>query len=136
MNQVSCCGKKLLPLTLEKLENEWHVISDHPMTKDHSIAFVTLLTGDTVVTRKLYPEWNIETRLPYFRHGILVWYCQHGLFYFTGHKKCGTKNRTAFSFLLPNLIALIINKLMLADTALQHRVRAAAASCGISGSAT
>ena len=46
--QVSCCGKKLLPLTpqkasddqtvtLEKLENEWHVISDHPMTKDHSI---------------------------------------------------------------------------------------------------
>lgn len=91
--QVSCCGKKLLPLTpqkasdsqtltLEKLENEWHVISDHPMTKDHSIAFVTLLTGDTVVTRKLYPEWNMETRLPYFRHGILVWYCnQHGLFY-------------------------------------------------------
>ena len=84
MNQVSCCGKKLLPLTpqmasdsqtltLEKLENEWHVISDHPMTKDHSIAFVTLLTGDTVVTRKLYPEWNIEIRLPYFRHGILVW---------------------------------------------------------------
>lgn len=93
MNQVSCCGKKLLPLTpqmasdsqtltLEKLENEWHVISDHPMTKDHSIAFVTLLTGDTVVMRKLYPEWNMETRLPYFRHGILVWYCnQHGLFY-------------------------------------------------------
>lgn len=71
--QVSCCGKKLLTLTLEKLENEWHVISDHPMTKDHSIAFVTLLTGDTVVTRKLYPEWNIEIRLPYFRHGILVW---------------------------------------------------------------
>ena len=65
--------KKLLTLTLEKLENEWHVISDHPMTKDHSIAFVTLLTGDTVVTRKLYPEWNIEIRLPYFRHGILVW---------------------------------------------------------------
>lgn len=51
MNQVICCGKKLL-------------------------------TGDTVVTRKRYPEWNIETRLPYFRHGILVWYCnQHGLFY-------------------------------------------------------
>ena len=58
MNQVSCCGKKLLTLTLEKLENEWHVISDHPMTKDHSIAFVTLLTGDTVVTRERYPEWN------------------------------------------------------------------------------
>lgn len=74
--------QKLLTLTLEKLENEWHVISDHPMTKEHSIAFVTLLTGDTVVTRKLYPEWNMETRLPYFRHGILVWYCnQHGLFY-------------------------------------------------------
>lgn len=74
MNQVSCCGKKLLPLTLEKLENEWHVISDHPMTKDHSIAFVTLLTGDTVVTRKLYPEWNIETRLPVLspRHSRLV----------------------------------------------------------------
>lgn len=31
--------------------------------------------------RQLYPEWGAQTRLPYFAHGTLLWYCtQHGLF--------------------------------------------------------
>ncbi|MDY3711900.1 MAG: hypothetical protein SO044_05755 [Agathobaculum sp.] len=53
------------------------------MTKAHHIAFVALLTGDTLLLRRLYPEWDMQTRLPAFaRHGMLLWYCtQHGLFY-------------------------------------------------------
>ena len=34
------------------------------------------------VLRKQYPEWNLQTRLPVFAHGRLLWYCtRHGLFY-------------------------------------------------------
>ena len=40
-----------------------------------------LVNEDTVVLRRLYPEWGAQTRLPYFAHGTLLWYCtQHGLF--------------------------------------------------------
>ena len=32
--------------------------------------------------RKLYPEWNLQTRIPRFGHGMLVWNCsRHGLFW-------------------------------------------------------
>lgn len=90
---VSCCGKILSPLLpskaeeseelhVELVENEHFVSSDHEMTKGHYIAFVALLTGDTLVLRKQYPEWNLQTRIPRMGHGMLVWYCtQHGLFY-------------------------------------------------------
>jgi transcriptional regulator with XRE-family HTH domain len=90
---VSCCGKKLKPeelkkadqnerLDVEMIENEYFISSEHEMTKDHYISFTALLTGDTVMLRKQYPEWNIQTRIPAFAHGMLVWYCtKHGLFY-------------------------------------------------------
>ncbi len=90
---VSCCGRKLQPLPLQKadsshqlqlehIETEWFVSSTHGMTRDHFISFVALLTGDTLVLRKLYPEWDLATRIPFLRHSILIWYCtQHGLFY-------------------------------------------------------
>ena len=52
------------------------------MERGHHIAFIALLTGDTAVVRRLYPEWGLETRLPYFAHGLLLWYCtEDGLFY-------------------------------------------------------
>ena len=42
---------------------------------------MALLTGDTMVMKRLYPEWGLEVRLPYFAHGTLLWYCtRHGLF--------------------------------------------------------
>ena len=90
---ISCCGKKLPVLTLQeaedtekltvgKIENEFFISTDHEMTKDHYITFVAILTGDSIMLRKQYPEWNIQTRIPYFGHGMLVWYCtKHGLFY-------------------------------------------------------
>lgn len=90
---ISCCGKKLqelIPkkaentdkLVVELMENEYYIESDHAMTKDHYISFVALLTGDSIMLRKQYPEWNIQIRIPCFGHGMLLWYCtKHGLFY-------------------------------------------------------
>jgi transcriptional regulator with XRE-family HTH domain/desulfoferrodoxin (superoxide reductase-like protein) len=90
---ISCCGRKLLPLTpqkaeknerlsIETIETEFFISSDHVMTRKHFISFVAFLTGDTVILRKLYPEWDLQTRIPFFKHGMLIWYCtQHGLFY-------------------------------------------------------
>ena len=87
---VSCCGRTLLPLepqkpeeplSVEKIDDSWFVSSPHPMDKDHYVSFVALLTGDTLFLRRLYPEWDLQTRIPAFGHGILLWYCtQHGLF--------------------------------------------------------
>lgn len=90
---VSCCGKKLKALTPEKaeetnrlnvevIENEFFISSEHEMTREHYISFIAFLTGDTLILRKQYPEWNLQTRFPFFSHGRLIWYCtQHGLFY-------------------------------------------------------
>ena len=67
---------------MEIIENDYFISSDHEMSKDHYISFVAFLTGDTVLLRKQYPEWNLQTRLPVFAHGRLLWYCtRHGLFY-------------------------------------------------------
>ena len=69
-------------VSLEQVEDEVFLHMDHPMTKSHYISFVAFLTGDTVLLRKQYPEWNLQTRLPVFAHGRLLWYCtRHGLFY-------------------------------------------------------
>ncbi len=83
---VSCCGKPLEALTARKaepeerlsvelIENEYFVSSPHEMTKEHYVAFVALLTGDAVILRKMYPEWDLQTRIPRLAHGLLVWYC-------------------------------------------------------------
>lgn len=90
---VSCCGKKLPALTpqkapegerlqVERIEEDYFISTDHPMEKGHYISFVALLTGDSILLRKQYPEWDLQLRLPAFAHGKLLWYCtQHGLFY-------------------------------------------------------
>ena len=52
------------------------------MTKDHYITFVALLTGDTLIMRKQYPEWDLQTSIPRIAHGRLIWHCsKHGMFY-------------------------------------------------------
>lgn len=90
---VSCCARKLQPLnakkasgdeklTVQKIENEYFVSSEHEMTKEHYISFAAIITGDSIFLKKQYPEWNLQTRFPCFGHGILVWHCtKHGLFY-------------------------------------------------------
>lgn len=90
---VSCCGKKLTAmqpvkaaegekLQVELIENDYFVTSSHEMTKEHYLTFVALLTGDTLILRKQYPEWNLQARIPRIGHGMLIWHCnRHGLFY-------------------------------------------------------
>ena len=90
---ISCCGKKLQPLeavkaqegeklSVENIENDYYISSDHPMLKEHYISFVALLTGDTLTLKKQYPEWDLQVRITGRTHGKLLWYCtEHGLFY-------------------------------------------------------
>ena len=90
---VSCCGKRLEAsqpqkaegedrLTVETVENGLFITSGHPMSKDHYITFAALLTGDSLILRRQYPEWGLQVRLPAIGHGRLLWCCsRHGLFY-------------------------------------------------------
>lgn len=90
---VSCCGRPMeaaVPqkaedgerLTVQRVEDEWFVTADHPMTKEHFISFTALVTGERLQLVKHYPEWNLEVRFPARGHGMLLWYCTaHGLFY-------------------------------------------------------
>lgn len=90
---ISCCGKRLKAakaekaddeekLTVEIIENDYYITAKHQMDREHYIAFAALLTGDGIMLRKLYPEWDLQVRIPAFAHGKLLWYCtKHGLFY-------------------------------------------------------
>ena len=90
---VSCCGKKLSAqqpvkagedekLKVEIIDDNYFITSEHPMTREHHITFIALLTGDSIMLRKQYPEWDLQVRIPTFAHGKLIWYCtKHGLFY-------------------------------------------------------
>ena len=90
---ISCCGRKLQPmeavkasdeekLSVENIENDYFISSNHPMEKEHYISFVAFLTGDTLTFKKQYPEWDLQVRIPGRTHGKLLWYCtEHGLFY-------------------------------------------------------
>lgn len=89
--EVICCGRKLEALTparpdeahmltLEPVEDEWYVTSSHPMERGHSITFVALATGAELKWIRLWPEWDLQLRLPR-RHGLLLWHCSRdGLF--------------------------------------------------------
>ena len=90
---VSCCGRKLQAvspvkaedsekLTVQRIERDFFVSSAHEMTKEHYITFVALLTADSILLKKQYPEWDLQVRIPAFGHGRLLWHCsKHGLFY-------------------------------------------------------
>ena len=89
---VTCCGQTLQALTpqapdeahrltAELSDGAWYLTSSHPMQREHYLSFAALVDEDTLVLRRLYPEWDAQTRLPYFAHGTLLWYCtRHGLF--------------------------------------------------------
>lgn len=90
---ISCCGRKLEALeaqknkaehvlTVENIEDEWYVTTEHEMTKAHYISFIAFVTGEKLLVIKQYPEWGIHMRLPKLGHGMLYSYCtQHGLSY-------------------------------------------------------
>lgn len=88
---ISCCGINLPPLeaeeisethqiTIEKVEDEFFITVNHPMTKSHFISFLAYITTDKVQFIKFYPEGNAETRIQLRGSGYLYIYCnKHGL---------------------------------------------------------
>ena len=83
---VICCGALLEPMEMKKaeadeslrvelIEDEYFISSDHEMTKEHYIAFVAMVKGDTLIFKRTYTEWNLEMRMPRLRAAMLVWYC-------------------------------------------------------------
>ncbi|MCT4604939.1 MAG: helix-turn-helix domain-containing protein [Marinisporobacter sp.] len=88
---ISCCGRKLVPLaykehdkehkiTIDEIENDYYITIDHEMTKNHYISFVAYVSFDQVLLVKLYPEQNAEVRIPKQKKGKIYVYCsKHGL---------------------------------------------------------
>ena len=89
---LSCCGRTLEPLPIQKpdeehklafdpVEDEWFLTSSHPMEKEHYLSFAALVTGDQSIVIRRWPEWDFQVRFPKRGHGMLYWYCtRHGLF--------------------------------------------------------
>lgn len=88
----SCCGSTMFPqeaeepdadhaFSIERIEDDWYVTLDHPMTKDHYISFVAYATMDGICFKKLYPEQSVQPRFHITGRGRIFLYCnQHGLF--------------------------------------------------------
>lgn len=88
----SCCGVNLVPLeaeepdeghciNVERVEDEWYVTLDHPMTKDHFITFIAYVTSDGATIKKLYPEQEAAVRFRIGMSGVMYACCnRHGLF--------------------------------------------------------
>ena len=89
---ISCCGIRLPALEAEeadpahrleaeKAEDEIYITSEHPMSKEHHLAFIAYMTADRCEMKALYPEGSAESRFFYRGSGWLYCCCnQHGLF--------------------------------------------------------
>ena len=87
-----CCGVTLPPLEaedpdedhgicVEKMEDDWYITMDHPMTKTHHITFVAYVTADRILLQRTYPEQDCALRFPRMGFGRLYANCNHhGLF--------------------------------------------------------
>jgi desulfoferrodoxin (superoxide reductase-like protein) len=90
--EVSCCGKKLDSLELkdcnerhqilaDKVEDEYFVHMNHPMTKEHFMPYLAAVREDGVEIKKFYPEENCETRFKMSKVQGIVAVCNlHGGF--------------------------------------------------------
>ena len=88
----SCCGSQLISQEAEEpdehhnatvtyLDGSWHVLIDHPMTKQHYISFIAYVTSGGIQLTKPYPEQEAEVRIPANGSGYLYFFCnQHDLF--------------------------------------------------------
>lgn len=89
---VSCCGIPLPPLEpeapdethglrVDRVEDEYLVTADHPMTKDHFLSFLAAVSDGTVQLKKLYPEGGALARFRIDGVRRVYGYCnRHGLF--------------------------------------------------------
>ena len=88
---MSCCGITLPALeaevtdenhsiSIEKVEDEYYITVNHPMTKEHYISFMAYVTSNKFEMIKLYAQGDAETRFSLRGHGNLYVYCnKHGL---------------------------------------------------------
>ena len=87
---VTCCSRQLdvlterelvadieisMKATIEVLERELYISFDHPMSKEHYLAFVALVNHERVYFDRLYPEQSASTRLPNLSNAQLYVYC-------------------------------------------------------------
>lgn len=89
---VCCCGINLLPLeteennpqhtlSMEPVEDEYYLSSQHPMTKNHYISFIAAFGDDSCEIIKLYPEGNCQARIKARNTRRIYCYCnRHGLY--------------------------------------------------------
>lgn len=89
---ISCCGIALPPqepeapdgdhgIAVQRVEDEYLVTADHPMTKAHYISFLAAVSDGTVQLTKLYPEGPAQARFRMEGVRRVYAYCnRHGLF--------------------------------------------------------
>ena len=89
---ISCCGITLPPLEpvapdedheidVRRVEDEYLVTVDHPMTKDHYLSFLAAVSDRSVQLIKLYPEGEALARFRIEGVRRVYGYCnRHGLF--------------------------------------------------------
>lgn len=85
---ISCCGITLPyveneepdenhEIIVDRIDGEYYVSMNHPMTKDHYICFLAYTTDDGIQVVKLYPEGPAEARFAIRGHGTIHAYCNH-----------------------------------------------------------
>lgn len=79
-------------ITVERVEDEYYVTVDHPMTKDHYISFLAAASSDSMQNVKLYPEWNAEARFKIKGVEKIFFYCNRDGLYFADVLGCNTRN--------------------------------------------
>jgi DNA-binding XRE family transcriptional regulator len=68
-------------ISVQKVEDEYFVSINHPMTKEHYISFIAAVADNGVQFVKLYPESAAEARFKINRVRFLLTFCnRHGLF--------------------------------------------------------
>lgn len=89
---ISCCGITLLPAeaekpdtdhmpSIEKIEDEYYVCFEHPMSREHYISFIAGVKDNGIELKKLYPEGAADAYFKINRTQRIYYYCnRHGLF--------------------------------------------------------
>ena len=90
---VSCCGRRLFPLSaaseiagheisVEEMDTDYFVTVKHDMSKKHYISFAAYVNDDRIWFQRLYPEQSPTFRMPVMKNGgNLYLYCtKDGLF--------------------------------------------------------
>lgn len=71
--EISCCGRRLPALKEEKaeecgrlmtedVEDEIHVTSPYPQTKEDHVVFIAFANGERTEIVRTYPEWDVSVR--------------------------------------------------------------------------